>query len=162
MNVHADAHHSKINRPAGNLRFDQDAASFAIADHQIVGPAQVNSQAGDGANGIGSGQPGSQRKQRQAEGGNRRPQEQAYIKPFARSRVPRMIAASTPGSLLISKVNRAVRRGRARSLESVGVGGVSGRRKMQLARKDGSPNPSLARCLERGQVIHVQRCSAHG
>ncbi len=49
-----------------------------------------------------------------------------------------MIAASTAGSLLIGKVNRAVRRGRARSLESVGVGGVSNRRKMQLPRKDGS------------------------
>jgi hypothetical protein len=69
MHVDADAHDGKGNRAGHGLRFDQDAACLASADQQIVGPAQIDRKAGDGANGIGGGQSRGQRQQRQTAAG---------------------------------------------------------------------------------------------
>ena len=44
MNVDANAHHGKTSHLALDLRFDQDAADLALANQQIVGPAQIDRQ----------------------------------------------------------------------------------------------------------------------
>ena len=121
-----------------------------------LGQRRSTVEAGGGANRLGGGQSRGQRKQRQASGGNLRAQQHAHIKPFARGRVPRVIAAPAAGQLLIGKIDRAVRRSAARGIMRIGVGGISDRRKMQLARKDGSGK----RGLQRGQVVRSSAARA--
>ncbi len=110
MNIDANAHYGINPRRRQNLRLHQDAAHFARANQQIIGPTQIDGESGDGANGLGGGQSGSQWKQRQANSGNRRAQQHACVKSIARRRIPRVIAATAPGPLLIGKPDRAVRR----------------------------------------------------
>ena len=73
VDVDADADDGKCDRGALGVRLHQDAAGLARAlvrtQEQIVGPAQIDVEAGDGANGIGG---GKSRGQRQAAAGERR------------------------------------------------------------------------------------------
>src|SRR5271157_1827681 len=138
MHVDADAYDSKGDGAAFSARLDQNAARFTRADEKIVGPAQVNSKAGDGANCIGGGEAGGQRQQRQTGGGDLRAQQDAYVKAFTGVRAPDVIAAPASGQLLIGKVDRAVRCGLAGAIQCVCVCGIGYRRKVELAGKDGA------------------------
>ena len=93
MHVDADAHHGKGNLAAFGLGFDKNPAHLATADEQIVGPAQVDSKPGGGANGIGSGEARGERQQVQSTGRHGRAQQDTCIESFAGGRAPGVFAA---------------------------------------------------------------------
>ena len=72
MHVDADAYDGESYRRVLALRFDKNAAGFARADEQIVGPADVDGETGDSADSVGGGEAGGEGKQGQARGGNLR------------------------------------------------------------------------------------------
>ncbi len=80
---------------------DENASGLARADEKIVGPAEIDSEAGDGVDGIGGGQARGQRKKRQARGGKLRAQKNADVEAFAGGGNPAVIAAAAAGQLLV-------------------------------------------------------------
>ncbi len=141
--------------------FHQDAAGLARADQQIVGPAQIDAQPGDSANGFGGGESGGQRQQRQTSSGNPRAQQHADVKSLTGGGVPGMVAASAAGQLLVSKIYRPVRRTGARCSKRIRVGGIGYRRKMQIACEDGVCERGIRERRDRTLPASL-RFNAHG
>ena len=113
----------------------QDAAGFARANQQIVGPAQVDGESGWRRESHRQPRARGQRQQRQARGGNLRAQQHADVEPLAGGRVPAVIAAAAAGPLLIGKVDGAVRRAAAGGGQRVGVGGIGDAQKNAACRQ---------------------------
>src|ERR1017187_5113216 len=126
------------------------------ANKQIIGPTQIDREASRGANRLGGCQSRSQWKQRQTDGGKLRTQQHAHVKSFTSSRIPLVIAAPAAGQLLISQVDRTVRRPAACGIDRIGVRGVSLWRIMQLARKDSSGKHEV----KRRKIVHGYAVSA--
>jgi hypothetical protein len=66
MDVDADADDSVGDLVRFGARFDEDAAGFARADEQIVGPAEVDGQAGHFLDRLSGGEAGNQWQHRQS------------------------------------------------------------------------------------------------
>ena len=137
MYVDADAEHYFVGWAIGLCRsLSKNAAGFARTDEEIVGPAQVDDEAGDGANCLGSGEACGERQKRQARGGNLRPEKNADVEPFAGDRDPTVIAATAPGQLLIGEIDRTMRATIARGGDGIGVCRAGDAGKVQLAGKE--------------------------
>ena len=136
VDVDADADHGKGNRSCPRV-FDSTRMPPTLRGpiSRSLGQRRSTVEPATRANRLGSGQSRGQRKQRQAAGGNLRAQQHAHVKPFARRRVPGVIAAPAAGQLLIGKVDRAVRRAAARGIQGVGVGRIGDRQKNAACRQ---------------------------
>src|SRR5208282_349716 len=110
-----------------------NAAHFAGADEQIVGPANVDIDAGDSANRFGRCEPGYQRKKRQTGGGKLRSKKDGNVETLPGSGVPGMIATAATGMLFIGKEDRTMRNADACRGQSVGVGGFGHCGEMEMA-----------------------------
>jgi hypothetical protein len=115
VDVDADADDGVSDIPGFGFGFDEDAADFARADEQIVGPAEVDCEAGGRLDG-GGGEAGGEW---QAAAGGRREgwaQKNADVEALAGGGVPGVVAAAAAGQLLVGKKTEpwGARRGRLR------------------------------------------------
>src|ERR1035438_295754 len=97
MYIDADADDCEGYGVGLGVRFDQDAADFAGADEEVVGPTEVGVEAGGGMDGGGGGESGSQGHERQAEGRDLRAEKDADVEAAAGGGVPGVACAATAG-----------------------------------------------------------------
>ena len=133
VHVDPDPHHCVRQTLGVGSCFNQNAPGLARANQEIVGPAQIDLERGDGADGIGCGQARSQRQKRQGRGGEPWPKQHAHVEAFADGGDPSVIATAAARQLLVAQVDRAVRRSQASRGHGVTVGRAGDAGEMQLA-----------------------------
>src|SRR5579871_4494521 len=156
--VHVDANADDGVSHAGifKLGLDEDAAGFAFAEQQVVGPPQVDSKAARGVDRFSGSEARSQRQQREATCRNRWAQQHADVEALSCGGVPGVVAASPARALFVSKVNGAVRRAGPRGFKRDSVCGTGDSEEVQVACEDSS----CERGFKHVEVVHGQAGSA--
>ena len=125
-----------------------------VANHQIVGPANVGESVEILGGGIARGESGDQRQQRRVRGRNRRAQQDAAINPGRFLRGPRAAGAASAGGLLLGEDDGAVRLARFAQAHGDGVRGI-GFEEMVDAARERRAVESMAQHLRSENVRHA-------
>ena len=95
MDVDADADDDVANARDLGIQFGEDAAEFAWAEEQIVRPAEVGLERGDGLDGAVDGEAGCEREPEDVGGSDAGAKEDADVQAGGGRRGPGVRAAAT-------------------------------------------------------------------
>ena len=109
VDVDADADDGVVDAVGLGVHLGEDAAEFAAADEQIVGPADVRKRIQIFSGSIARGEPRDERQQRRVRGRNRRTQQDAAIDARGFFGCPGAARAAAARGLFFGEHNGAVR-----------------------------------------------------